>query len=310
MTSTILCNIFQTLAYWTSQILNDELLGLLYKSDGAVFPWTLSSPVNNGEPAFTYGLPSPESHQAAGTTQSVFTPHTSPSKHCCLLIEHQQRTNGRWCSWDLGTSAPLRVFFPQHALIEWFQWSQRVCLSPRGYYQSVCQPRLQSGSRGMSSSLIAGTGVWSAAESPSVHLSRVSADPFLKNNHSLSSEEVPELIINKCWMLGGRGASYGECRELSRGGRGRWGWGSVLLECSGWWSIRWAVKVDLTPGQRTDRCLGVQPNTDKRTPSGKASPVKQKKRGRVKRRSETEWDKQACGTKKLANMLSEAEQEA
>lgn len=247
-------------------------------------------PVNSREPALKHGLPSPESHQPSGTTQSVFTPHTSPHKHCCLLIEHHRRTNGRWCSWDLDTSGSLEGFFgggfSQHALIEWFQWSLRVCLSPRGYYQRVCQPRLQSGSRGMSSTLIVGTGVWSSTEPPSVHLSRVSADPFLKNNHSLSSEEVPELIINKWWMLRGRGTSCGECRELI------WGLGgvSVLLECSGWWSIRWAVKVDLTRGQRTDRCLGVRPNTDKRTPSGKARPVKQKKRGRVTCQRKTRWD--------------------
>lgn len=68
-------------------------------------------PVNSREPALKHGLPSPESHQPSGTTQSVFTPHTSPHKHCCLLIEHHRRTNGRWCSWDLDTSGSLEGFF-------------------------------------------------------------------------------------------------------------------------------------------------------------------------------------------------------
>lgn len=197
-------------------------LGCPTKSNGAVFPWMLSSPVNSGEPALKHGLPSPESHHPSGTTQSVFTPRTSPYKHCCLLIEHQQRTNARWCCWGLDTSALRRGFFSfsSPALIEWFQSISLRLLSER--LSATAPERL------VRNVLDADCRHWILWAPQSHRASIYHVDPFLKNNHSLSSEEVPELIINKCWMLRGRGASCGEYRELSWGvGGGKEGevWG-------------------------------------------------------------------------------------
>lgn len=80
----------------------------------------------------------------------------------------------------------------------------------------------------MPSALIVGTGVWSCVEPLSVHL----AELFLKNNHCVSSEEVPELIINKQWMLWGDvGPAAVNAQSWSRGVVE--GGASVPLECSG-----------------------------------------------------------------------------
>lgn len=181
----------------------------------------LSSLVNSHEPALKHRLPSPESHQPAGTTQSVFTPHTSPYKHCCLLIEHHQRTNGHWCSWGLDTSAPHRFFFSQHALIEWFQWSLRVLsILPRLLSERLSATAPERLARNV---LYPDCGYWSseldrATERPSI--TRLSRPLFKKQS------------LSKYWR--GARANYKQMVDVP-GTRGQlWWMQGAELRAGGW----------------------------------------------------------------------------
>lgn len=182
-------------------------------------------------------------------TNILFTPCISVRKHCGFLSGSKEFSDPppSCCStnWVIQNRAQTR------------RRSDSIWL---GYYRSGCQTRVQSSSSGMQPATLGQrptlySDCRPSTPPPSPNLRPISQqDPrghFQKQSLSLSSQEVPELIINKLLMSERRIArdcarASDVCMCARRGSK----------EGSGWRSVQLAVwKTSMTTGTN-NKCFG------------------------------------------------------